>query len=45
VVRVSNPGIGAGEGKLDVEIDLEVGGHVLVVQEYRFNLCDNKYNN
>ena len=35
---VSHPGVWTGQGQLQVEVDLEVVGHVVAVQENGFNL-------
>ncbi len=35
---VSHPGVGARQGQLQVEVDLQVVGHVVAVQENGFNL-------
>ena len=39
VVRVPNPAVWTGQDEFKMEVDLQVGGHVLVVQEYRANLA------
>ena len=39
---VPDPAVGAGEGQLQVEVDLEIVGNVVVVQEEGLNLR-NKY--
>ncbi len=35
---VSHPGVGTRQGQLQVEVDLEVVGHIFAVQENGFNL-------
>ena len=38
VVRVSDPTVWTGQDEFQMEVDLQVGGHVLMVQEYRADL-------